>query len=159
MFTSVIKTSNQPVCYVIAQKFDVCHILAADLALQENIQNIPVKKLLPFWRSLVIVTDCECIYETNWCEIYQLRVYWFCAPIEDSEQLNPWQPIDMIHRSPCTADKFAEEYDRHGDSYTQDATIGSLKDVFNNVQTQVEYYYWLSAKRILYRFYQTVISV
>ena len=63
----------------------------------------------------------------------------------------------MIHRSPCTADKFAEEYDRHGDSYTQDATIGSLKDVFNNVQTQVEYYYGQSAKRILYRFYQTVI--
>ena len=43
----------------------------------------------------------------------------------------------MLHRSRQTADKFAEEYDRHGDSYTENATIASLKEVFNEVQVQV----------------------
>ena len=55
--------------------------------------------------------------------------------------MNAWQPNDMVHGSPRTADKFAEEYDRHGDSYTQDATIESLKQVFNNVQSQVQWVY------------------
>ena len=43
----------------------------------------------------------------------------------------------MLHCSPRTAEKFAEEYDRYGDSYTEDATADSLREVFNNVQVQV----------------------
>lgn len=43
----------------------------------------------------------------------------------------------MFHSSSRTADKFAEEYDRHGDSYTENATSESLKKVFNNVQGNV----------------------
>ena len=43
----------------------------------------------------------------------------------------------MLHRSQRTADKFAEEYDRHGDSYTDNASIASLREVFNKVQVQV----------------------
>ena len=56
---------------------------------------------------------------------------------QENGQVDPWQPSDMLHCSPGTADKFAEEYDRFGDSYTQDATVESLKEVFNNVQNQV----------------------
>ena len=43
----------------------------------------------------------------------------------------------MLYSSPATADKFAEEYDRYGDSFTQDATVESLEEVFKNVQSQV----------------------
>lgn len=43
----------------------------------------------------------------------------------------------MCHSSSRTADKFAEEYDRHGDSYTENATTESLKKVFENVQGNV----------------------
>ena len=71
----------------------------------------------------------------------------FCALNKECGQLNPWQPSDMLHRSPRTADKFAEEYDRHGDSYTQDATVESLKEVFNNVQSQVE---WVYVTRVIH---------
>ncbi|XP_015777211.1 PREDICTED: DNA ligase 4-like isoform X2 [Acropora digitifera] len=42
----------------------------------------------------------------------------------------------MLYSSPATADKFAEEYDRYGDSFTQDATVESLGEVFKNVQSQ-----------------------
>ena len=43
----------------------------------------------------------------------------------------------MFHSSSRTADKFAEEYDRHGDSYTENATSESLMKVFDNVQGNV----------------------
>ena len=43
----------------------------------------------------------------------------------------------MFHSSSRTADKFAEEYDRHGDSYTENATSESLKKEFDNVQGNV----------------------
>jgi len=43
----------------------------------------------------------------------------------------------MFHSSSRTANKFAEEYDRHGDSYTESATSESLKKVFENVQGNV----------------------
>lgn len=54
----------------------------------------------------------------------------------------------MFHSSSRTADKFAEEYDRHGDSYTENATTESLKKVFENVQGNVRMqeldgYVWL----------------
>ena len=43
----------------------------------------------------------------------------------------------MLHTSPSTAEKFAELYDCHGDSYTQDATVESLGEVFKSVEKQV----------------------
>ena len=60
----------------------------------------------------------------------------FCA-WKECGHLNAWLPSDMLHHSPRTADQFAQEYDRHGDSYTQSVTTDSLKEVFNNVQAQV----------------------
>ncbi|XP_068735127.1 DNA ligase 4-like [Montipora capricornis] len=64
-----------------------------------------------------------------------VQASWLIKCLENG-QVDPWQPSDMLHCSPGTADKFAEEYDRFGDSYTQDATVESLKEVFNNVQNQ-----------------------
>lgn len=54
----------------------------------------------------------------------------------DSGELKPWIPSDMFHSSSRTADKFAEEFDRHGDSYTEFATAESLKKAFDNVQSK-----------------------
>ena len=51
--------------------------------------------------------------------------------------MKAWLPDDMFHSSSRTAGKFAEEYDRHGDSYTQNATSESLKKVFDNVRGNV----------------------
>ncbi|RMX43103.1 hypothetical protein pdam_00006836 [Pocillopora damicornis] len=54
----------------------------------------------------------------------------------DSGELKPWIPSDMFHSSSRTADKFAEEFDRHGDSYTEFATAESLRKAFDNVQSK-----------------------
>ena len=43
----------------------------------------------------------------------------------------------MIHKSPKTAAQFALDYDRHGDSYYDDATVESLKEVFKKIQEEV----------------------
>ncbi|XP_048580100.1 DNA ligase 4 [Nematostella vectensis] len=48
-------------------------------------------------------------------------------------KLLPWQPAQMLHTSSATTAKFREEYDRHGDSFTCDATADSLKTVFHNI--------------------------
>ncbi|XP_067047572.1 DNA ligase 4-like [Acropora muricata] len=64
-----------------------------------------------------------------------VQASWLIQCLE-KRQLNPWQPSDMLYSSPATADKFAEEYDRYGDSFTQDATVESLEEVFKNVQSQ-----------------------
>ncbi|KAK2560071.1 DNA ligase 4 [Acropora cervicornis] len=64
-----------------------------------------------------------------------VQASWLIQCLE-KRQLSPWQPSDMLYSSPATADKFAEEYDRYGDSFTQDATVESLEEVFKNVQSQ-----------------------
>ena len=56
---------------------------------------------------------------------------------KESGEVKPWLPGDMFHSSSRTADKFAEEYDRHGDSYTENATSESLKKVFASVHEKV----------------------
>ena len=43
----------------------------------------------------------------------------------------------MLHFSLRTADKFAEEYDCFGDSYTHNSTPESLKEIFDKVPGQV----------------------
>lgn len=43
----------------------------------------------------------------------------------------------MLHNSPTTAERFAEEYDRNGDSYTKDLTVDSLKQVFNTMEDKL----------------------
>ena len=43
----------------------------------------------------------------------------------------------MIHESPKTAAQFALDYDRHGDSYYDNATVESLKKVFQKIQEEV----------------------
>ena len=43
----------------------------------------------------------------------------------------------MIHSSPPTVAKFAEDYDRYGDSYTTDTDVDQLKAVFSKVKEQV----------------------
>ena len=58
-------------------------------------------------------------------------------PQKNSGELKPWIPSDMFHSSSRTADKFAEEFDRHGDSYTEFATAESLRKAFDNVQSKV----------------------
>lgn len=62
-----------------------------------------------------------------------VKASWLINCLE-CDELKPWLPDDMFHSSSRTADKFAEEYDRHGDSYTENATSESLKKVFDSVQ-------------------------
>ncbi|CAH1249356.1 LIG4 [Branchiostoma lanceolatum] len=51
----------------------------------------------------------------------------------EAKQCLPWLPSHMIHMSPDTAAQFALEFDRHGDSFTDDATVDSLKEVFEKI--------------------------
>ncbi|PFX16725.1 DNA ligase 4 [Stylophora pistillata] len=64
-----------------------------------------------------------------------VKASWLIKCLESGE-LEPWIPSDMFHSSSRTADKFAEEFDQHGDSYTEFATAESLRKVFNNVQSK-----------------------
>ena len=43
----------------------------------------------------------------------------------------------MIHESPKTAAQFALQYDRHGDSYYDNATVEGVKKVFQKIQEEV----------------------
>jgi len=43
----------------------------------------------------------------------------------------------MFHSSPSTEHRFAMEYDCYGDSFTQDATVESLKKVFQDFDKDV----------------------
>ncbi len=49
----------------------------------------------------------------------------------------PRIPSDMLHTSSRTAEKFAQSYDRHGDSFYEDTTVEELKKVFNKIEEQV----------------------
>ncbi|KAK2178306.1 hypothetical protein NP493_548g00024 [Ridgeia piscesae] len=64
-----------------------------------------------------------------------VRAQWLLR-CRDQGQLLPWNPSDMIHKSPKTAAQFALDYDRHGDSYYDDATVESLKKVFEKIQEE-----------------------
>ena len=46
-------------------------------------------------------------------------------------------PSDMLHTAKLTAERFAEGYDRHGDSYYEDTTTDELKGVFKKIDEQV----------------------
>ena len=43
----------------------------------------------------------------------------------------------MLHTSPKSAAVFAQLYDHHGDSYTDDVNTKQLKEVFGNIQKEV----------------------
>ena len=43
----------------------------------------------------------------------------------------------MLYTSPKMAAQFALDYDRHGDSYTEDVDEEKLREVFANVQKKV----------------------
>ncbi|XP_077997197.1 DNA ligase 4-like [Glandiceps talaboti] len=64
-----------------------------------------------------------------------VKVSWFLECIEKGRFL-PWLPSHMIHKSPDTAAEFALEYDRHGDSYTEDVSIPKLAEIFKKIEEQ-----------------------
>ena len=49
-------------------------------------------------------------------------------------------PADLIYTSHKTADKFAQDYDRHGDSYYEDTSVEDLKKVFKKIDEQVSHH-------------------
>ncbi|XP_070569622.1 DNA ligase 4-like [Ptychodera flava] len=70
------------------------------------------------------------------CNEYDVvKVTWLLDCLEKGRFL-PWLPSHMIHLSPDTAEEFALEYDRHGDSYTEDVTIPKLTEIFQKVEEQ-----------------------
>lgn len=53
----------------------------------------------------------------------------------------------MIFTSEKTAASFADDYDRHGDSYYEDTTVDALKKIFKNVEEKVSHFILDSAPR------------
>jgi len=43
----------------------------------------------------------------------------------------------MMHISDTTAAEFAQDYDRHGDSYYDDSDVDGLKKSFDRIEPQV----------------------
>ncbi len=64
-------------------------------------------------------------------------MFYFVSQFQDAKQCLPWLPSHMIHTSPDSAAAFALQYDRHGDSYTDDVTAEKLKQVLESVTEEV----------------------
>lgn len=64
-------------------------------------------------------------------------MYFVAVQMQDQKALLPWLPSHMFHSSPSTEQQFAMEYDCYGDSFTQDATVDSLKKAFNDFDKDV----------------------
>jgi len=61
-----------------------------------------------------------------------VRASWLLDCLDRKEVL-PWQPRHMIHMSPSTRERFAEEYDGFGDSYFADTDERRLREVFGRM--------------------------
>ncbi|CAH1773972.1 unnamed protein product [Owenia fusiformis] len=65
--------------------------------------------------------------------IYDIvKVDWFVRCFESNTYI-PWVPSDMIHTSAITAERFAQEYDRYGDSYYNDTGTEQIKQAFAKI--------------------------
>lgn len=65
-------------------------------------------------------------------DLYDIvRVDWLTRCIQD-RKVYKWKPKDMIHARLETKNKFKEMYDSYGDSYFEDSTIQSLKEMFSS---------------------------
>lgn len=62
-----------------------------------------------------------------------VKASWLINCAENKSYI-PWTPADMIFTSEKTAASFADDYDRHGDSYYEDTTVDALKKIFKNVE-------------------------
>nr|CAD7448752.1 unnamed protein product [Timema bartmani] len=56
------------------------------------------------------------------------RLDWLMAAMEQGIRvLPPWTPADLLSISPLTSEALSTQFDKYGDSYTQPATLESLK--------------------------------
>ncbi|CAM1297752.1 LIG4 (predicted) [Pycnogonum litorale] len=57
---------------------------------------------------------------------------WLLRCVSDRSFI-PWVPSDMIHSSRKTSESFSSNYDKYGDSFTDDATPEDLRKVFDGI--------------------------
>lgn len=58
-----------------------------------------------------------------------LKLDWLLKCLED-KQLYPWKPSDMFHSRIATKNSFDKLFDSYGDSYTEDLTVETIKQLF-----------------------------
>ncbi|PIK62711.1 putative DNA ligase 4 [Apostichopus japonicus] len=68
-------------------------------------------------------------------DVYDVVKASWLLECKENERYMPWLPSHMIHTSPDTKAKFAEDFDRYGDSFTQDVDPEKLKEVFQKVDS------------------------
>jgi DNA ligase-4 len=107
------------------------------------------KKIAEFGGSLVQNPD----QETTFCliaskVIHKISLYiskgfydivyadWLIRCIE-SKSFLIWKPSDMIYSKPETERMFSKSYDQYGDSYDQDCTVESLKEIFSKMESKI----------------------
>lgn len=61
-----------------------------------------------------------------------VKVEWLDRCIE-KKVLLPWSPEDLLHATEITEQKLLEEYDKFGDSFTEELTVASLKRTFKKI--------------------------
>lgn len=61
-----------------------------------------------------------------------LKLEWLLKCLTD-KQLHAWKPSDMFHSRVATKNSFDKLYDTYGDSYTEDLTIETIKELFNSL--------------------------
>ena len=63
-----------------------------------------------------------------------VKADWLVKCIQANKYID-WKPKDMMHIKAQTKVRFGKMYDSYGDSYTEDLTIDSLKEIFDNLDS------------------------
>ncbi|KAJ8019961.1 DNA ligase 4 [Holothuria leucospilota] len=71
-------------------------------------------------------------------DVYDVVKASWLLECKESKKHLPWLPAHMIHTSPQTKAKFAEDYDKYGDSFTKDVTPEKLEEVFQKVASEID---------------------
>ncbi|RDD46321.1 DNA ligase 4 [Trichoplax sp. H2] len=93
----------------------------------------------PGMETFCVITDRKTIRARNIISqnIYDVvKVDWLLDSLAAGRCLE-WQPNQVIHSSPKTAEVFAKEYDKYGDSYTKDIDNPvALKAIFDKINNE-----------------------
>eukprot|EP00117_Sycon_ciliatum_P015809 scpid30038/ scgid15513/ DNA ligase 4; DNA ligase IV; Polydeoxyribonucleotide synthase [ATP] 4 len=80
-----------------------------------------------------IVARVRSVISMDTYDVVQLS--WLRACL-DGKKLLPFLPGHMLHSSPSTASKFAEEFDQYGDNFTEDITEEQMHTAFQTIGEQ-----------------------
>lgn len=80
-----------------------------------------------------------------------VKISWL-QKVLDGRKIYPYAPEDVIYTSEKTRQRFLRDYDKYGDSYTEEASTSSLEGVMSNIKAQVIFLIFLKRKNYTLHF-------